>query len=553
MDKSSICNTHGWDSSLTQKIPVELPIWRKYSSAPQIQGYSHITSLTPIIKSFLPQAEGEGQLQADNLFARVQELEGFGTCLVETVKRKKKRAYCKVTHLLDPIRTMQGYYLGEKGEQRRVSKLENPMNQAYVDSLGNYLLGQLRERNLSPHFCLFYGGFRGIADRYRFSITDEFESYRKYRAFWEKKQKGLFGVYVDDESVSSAGTSVHSARFSYSTPKSHKSSDSHISLDDLGEQVQQEVELESVSSFPELVSEGSTATTAVDDSQEETEEEEEELEEEDVKAEFKSYPVMLIFQEQMDGVLDDLLEDEEEQENQGTPAWEEKWSAWTFQIIAALCAAQGVLGFTHNDLHTNNIVFSKMDQPWLFYKNRAGEVWRIPTFGKIFHIIDFGRAVFRIGDKWFISDDYETGGDAEGQYNFEAMSTKKDYKPLVYPNPSFDLCRFSVSVLDALFPEMPIEKLDGSVINQEEGWTVHETESPLWNLLWGWLIDDKGRNVLKDEDGMERFPDFDLYTHIAAFCHSAKPQEQIGKEIFSRWKVSAGSVGDWETIYPLFC
>ena len=247
-----------------------------------------------------------------------------------------------------------------------------------------------------------------------------------------------------------------------------------------------------------------------------------------------------------------MLEDEEEQKDQGTQPWEDRWSAWIFQICAALCAAQGVLGFTHNDLHTNNIVWTNTDEPWLYYKNRAGEVWRIPTHGKIFRIIDFGRGIYRVGDKWFISDDYEIGGDAEGQYNFENMRNYKESKQKVYPNPSFDLCRLSVSIIDALFPNMPVEKLDGIILNKEDHWEVHETESMLWNLLWSWLIDDKGKNVLRDQDGTERFPDFDLYSHVSAHVFCAKPQEQICRDIFNKYKFDGNMIGDWETVYPLF-
>jgi hypothetical protein len=245
-----------------------------------------------------------------------------------------------------------------------------------------------------------------------------------------------------------------------------------------------------------------------------------------------------------------LLEDDEEEHD---IEWEKRWTAWTFQIIAALCVAQGVLGFTHNDLHSNNIVWIETDQPFLFYKNRAGQLWRIPTFGKIFRIIDFGRAIFRVGDKWFASDDYEKGGDAEGQYNFEAIRTYCESNPKVFPNPSFDLCRYAVSVLEGLFPTKPAELLDGLILSKEDDWIIHETESQLYNLLWSWTMDDKGCNVLHNEDYEERFPDFDLYIHIGAHVHGAKPQEQLGKALFDQFKMDVSKVGEWETIYPLFC
>jgi hypothetical protein len=504
----------------------------------------------------------EGQLQSDNLFFKTVDFEGSGSCHVQTIGKKgKKKAYCKVTHLLDPIRTIQAYYEHpEKGSKRKAAKLHNPMNQAYVDALANYLLGQLRERNVSPHFCLFYGGFQAVAEEYRYNITDEYESYRKYRGFWDKKHRGLFDLHLQAEEdecdeedkwlLETPKSSLRSTPFSYRTHGSTRTTESHISLDDMidlsGGAV---VELESIASIPgEAVSEEAEESTDEDSSEEESEDENYLS----VYVKLKSYPVMLIFQEEMEGVLDDLLEEDEESDvEQGTPEWEAQWTAWTFQIIAALCAAQGVLGFTHNDLHTNNIVWCKTDQPWLFYKSRDGTVWRVPTFGKLFRIIDFGRAIFHVGDTWFISDDYEKGGDAEGQYNFSGL--KREDRPEVYPNPSFDLCRYAVSLIDELYPEMPAENLEGGVLSKEDSWEIRETESPLWNLLWSWLIDESGRNVLKDEDGTERFPDFDLYQHISAHVKSAKPQEQIHKDIFRGYQVAAKDIGDWETVYPLFC
>lgn len=560
------------DSCLTQQIPISLPPWRKYSGAPTIPGYTAVTSLTPILEKFFGKLpDSEGQIHSDNLFGKLHDFEGSGECTVETVARKKKNTFCKVTHILDPVRTIQAYYSDSvKGIERRDRKVKNPMNQAYVDSFACYLLGQLRERNISPHFCLFYGSFQANADKYRYNVTQEFESYRKYRIFWERRRAGVFSLIIergeeetDEEEeeeeedlndhwlAHTPKSSLRSTEFEYNTPRSSlngsvkgcdDSDDEILDVDQpLGDST---LELQSVGSLPSV---GEEDETEEDEESEETEEDSLE-----VYIELKDYPVMLMFQEKMEGVLDDLLEGgvEELGAEPGTPEWEARWIAWTFQVIAALCAAQGVYGMTHNDLHTNNIVWKKTDQTWLWYKSRDGTVWRVPTYGKIFCIIDFGRSVFRVQDKWFISDDYERGGDAEGQYTFDHL--KKSGHAEVYPNPSFDLCRYSVSVLEALYPEQPIERLDGAVLSDEGEWRVMETESPFWNLIWSWLIDDKGCNVLRDSDGTERFPDFDLYIHIAEHVHNARPQDQIHKEIFKGFLVDSKDVGEWETVYPLF-
>jgi hypothetical protein len=57
---------------------------------------------------------------------------------------------------------------------------------------------------------------------------------------------------------------------------------------------------------------------------------------------------------------------------------------------------------------------------------------------------------------------------------------------------------------------------------------------------------------LRDSDGTERLPDFDLYIHIAEHVHNARPQDQIHKEIFKGFLFDAKDIGEWETVYPLF-
>ena len=540
------------DPCLTQPIPIAMPIWKKCSGAPRLAGYSSITSVTPIIAKFLGASPAsEGYLAADNLFARTLEFNGPGECKLETVSKGVKDAFCKVTHLLDPIRTIQTYYSSpEKGERRRQAKAGNPMNQAYVDGLASYLLGQLRERNISPHFCLFYGGYRGVADKYRYNISGEYESYRRYKLFWERRRQGLFSVHYDDDDsqIQTPNSSMRSTTFHYSTPRSGAS---HISLEDGGELSAEIVELESVGSLESAPTSRSSSESDSDSGS--SSGTEESTEDSEVFMELKEFPVMLIFQERMEGVLDSMLDDEGEivGARRNSEAWEQRWIAWTFQIVAALSAAQGALGFTHNDLHTNNIVWKTTDQEWLHYISRDGTVWKVPTFGKIMCLIDFGRAVYRVKEQWFVSDDYDIGGDAEGQYIFGSL-LKGAEKP-IYPNPSFDLCRYAVSVIDALYPEQPAEKPDGAILSQEGLWKVNETVSPFWNLLWSWLIDDNGNNVLREEYGEERFPDFDLYQHISEKVTNCKPQDQIRKEIFSGFHVARDSLGSDVKLYPLFC
>ncbi|NBO09771.1 MAG: hypothetical protein EBV30_10640, partial [Actinobacteria bacterium] len=232
------------------------------------------------------------------------------------------------------------------------------------------------------------------------------------------------------------------------------------------------------------------------------------------------------------------------------PEWELKWSAWLFQVIAALSVAQAVFGFTHNDLHTNNIVWTPTTEEFLYYTKRSGEVFKVPTYGKLFRIIDFGRAIFTINDQLFFSDDFKAGNDAEGQYSFRPLHPKPS--PEVLPNPSFDLSRLAVSLFEALFPDTPENKDGGAMLSSEEGLEVWETVSPLYNVLWKWMLDDAGKNVLVEPSGEERFPDFDLYKHIAAHVHGAVPSRQFSEPAFDRFQVNASEVGDSVKKWLLF-
>jgi hypothetical protein len=528
------------DSCLNQPIEVSLPSWTIYSRVPNIPGYTEVSTRIPILEKALGGIpEKEGQMQSDEYFARVHSFTGSGECVVETASKKKKPSYCKVTHILDPVRKIQGYYDNpEKGAERAGKKKGNHMNQAYIDYLANYLLGQLRERDISPHFCLFYGGFQGVADKYRYNITESFDSYRHYKGFWDKKDAGLFSLYLTDNGESCTDsrmkTSVHSRSFSYFTDKSRErshstseSESSHISLLEYAGTTDTHGELESVSTFES----GSDASDSYETCDEKL-----------VYSEFTNFPTVLLFQEKMDGIMDKILDEED-------PNFEEKWTAWTFQVIAALCVAQATFGLTHNDLHTNNILYSETEEKYLYYRTRDGCMWKVPTYGRILRIIDYGRSVFRIGSQWFVSDDFAKGGDAEAQYSFGEF--KIDRADDVYPNPSFDLSRYAVSIIEPLFPSFPQEKHGGGILNQEGSWIIKESVSPLWNLLWSWLVDDKGKNILRNEDGTERFPDFDLYETIAANIFTAKPHEQIRKDIFKQYFVSDVPASD--KVYSLFC
>ena len=149
---------------------------------------------------------------------------------------------------------------------------------------------------------------------------------------------------------------------------------------------------------------------------------------------------------------------------------------------------------------------------------------KVPTFGKIWKVIDFGRAIYWANDKLFYSDSYLRDGDAATQYNFGDFYNENKAK--VVPNPSFDLCRLGCSLFDL-------------VVDEENC----GPDMPLVNkLISDWCTDDKDRNIIYKKDGSERYPDFKLYKMIARSVHGHVPADQLSRPIFKRYAVTGPKI-----------
>jgi hypothetical protein len=186
----------------------------------------------------------------------------------------------------------------------------------------------------------------------------------------------------------------------------------------------------------------------------------------------------------------------------------QEWFSCFMQIIMMLITYQQVFGLTHNDLHTNNIMYVPTNNPFLYYKV-GDKSYKVPTFGRIFKIIDYGRAIYKFRGLTFCSDSYELeNGDAATQYNCEPYMNPK--KPRLDPNPSFDLCRLGCALFDFLVDDIQDMK------------TVM-ADSAIKAVMLSWCLDDKGRNIIYKNNGEERYPDFKLYKMIARTVHNHVP------------------------------
>ena len=235
--------------------------------------------------------------------------------------------------------------------------------------------------------------------------------------------------------------------------------------------------------------------------------------EEELMAKITNFPVQIIALERCEGTLDSLIMEED--------VSDDEWGSIVIQILLTLITLQEKFHLTHNDLHTNNIMYNTTDIEYLYYK-LDGKYYKVPTYGRIYKIIDFGRAIYKFRGSVMCSDSFHNKGDAATQYNCEPYLNKN--KPRLEPNYSFDLCRLGCALFDFIIDE-----------EEDDNEDIDKIKSPILKIIAGWCKDDKGRNIMYKTNGEERYPDFKLYKMIARTVTNHIPSKVIEHPYFDRF------------------
>ena len=475
-------------------------------------------------------------------------------------------------------------------------KLDDPNNSAFVDGFFSFLSSKLLHEHKFIHGLDYYGSFLAIKNDYKINIIDDID-YLIQSEFFIKQQNVLFKVedythlitnndpkplqplkisssLKSVASITSIDESIFENIFENTFEKNtfekntFEKNETHISLIDVKNLGVDLVDITNSSEFDvtnqkktESLKSGSTCSSRTshtndnelsdsdsdsnqedelqsdninsdtkdetkDENDDECEDEESEssIEEETLTLTFSKFPVQVICMEQCENTFDYLIMNGE--------LTDDEWFSALMQIIMILITYQKMFLFTHNDLHTNNVMYIPTNKKFIYYTFKK-QTYKVPTFGKIYKIIDFGRAIYKLNGKILCSDSFKTGGDAATQYNTEPYFNDK--KPRLEPNYSFDLCRLACSIFDYVVDDFETIK------NMNEC-------SPLVKLIVEWCVDDNGVNVLYKNNGVERYPDFKLYKMIARFVHKHTPVDQLDRKEFSKFIVSNKNIGKNETI-----
>ena len=478
---------------------------------------SEIQNYNPVYSRFFEMDESNYNRIALNHKYHIYDLK---TVIDNEDNLVEKDIFVKFSPLLDPLNYLRGKYDLESSIFKTLPKLNSTKesslpkvldvnNSSYVDGFFSYLTSMMKDTHNWLHGVEYYGSSLGIQKGFKYNIADDIDFLTNSPFFMNNINKHF--TLDEDASIilreySGEGSRTNKKKISI------KELEIDLDIEEIFESgtsesiAEESIDVEYVSESKPVISNSESDSSSSDGSDSEsatTEDADEEdwetesgsesgsdesifnEEDETMFSYLKDFPVQLIFQEKCKGTMDELIMQRKLKDDTFIEA--------LLQVVLLLATYQKVFDFTHNDLHTNNIMYVETEEEFLYYKI-DGVCYKVPTNGRIFKLIDFGRAIYRFGGKIFCSDSFAPNGDAATQYNCEPYLNEK--KPRIDPNPSFDLCRLGCSLYDYICRD-------------------DEVKSPLQKLVDSWCNDDHGKSVLYKATGQERYPDFKLYKMIA--------------------------------------
>ena len=493
--------------------------------------------------------------------------------IIEVIKKKNHNIYSskitdskgenttsdiffKFSPLVDPVNIVVGKYDGSNNiftlpkhiDDVSANKLFLDKNHySYVDSFFSFLTDKFSNDNYFVHGLEFYGTFLCNQKNFIFNAIDDIDYINKYSYFNKnlkinhtideehlnllssydsktikkpiKLQEGNIcdlditdeidlkydSLFVDNKNENNESETIemiynkeitsHSttSRSSTASSKTSNTDDNVSELDDLDEDEDEDED------FDEDFDEDEDTLSTIS--------------EEAINITVNKVPIQLICMETCEKTLDHLLINYEIEENE--------FSAILMQVIMILITYQKHFKFTHNDLHTNNIMYTNTDKEYLYYCVN-NTYYKVPTYGKIYKIIDFGRSIYTYNSKLLCSNSFSKIGDAYTQYNCEPYFNKN--KPRIEPNYSFDLCRLACSIFDY-------------IIRDYRDLTKIIKNDRIADLINDWCTNDYGKNIMYKSDGSDRYTEFKSYKMISRTVHNHIPIKQLEREIFKQYIV----------------
>ncbi len=192
-----------------------------------------------------------------------------------------------------------------------------------------------------------------------------------------------------------------------------------------------------------------------------------------------------------------------------------------FQIFSAVISMHNIFGIKHNDLHLSNVMLKITDKTHIYYKYEQ-KYYKVPTFGYIVKIIDWGRATYEFNNKIGFNEIFSHHGDCFGQYSDNRINNK-NRKPIeLNTNKWTDIIMVSHSLLNLL---------------------EDYRDSDIGKFLYEQITDEKNKKL-----NIHDFS-FDLYKTISKSKIRIFPRKLFNNNLFKKYKVSKDLIPKDEKIY----
>jgi hypothetical protein len=495
-----------------------------------------------------------------------------------------KHIFIKFSPLIDPVKYMLGKYDNDYNISElpkmyssdhinnsieystKYKKILDSNNSAYIDGFFSFLSSCLLNNYSFYNGLNYYGAFLGIKNNFKVNISEDLEFLNESEHF-HKYRDNLFKIEGNEKirNIFCKSNKYKKALLITANTEDLPIDDlpiedlpiEDLTIEDLTISKQHSLENKTIIQELELTYENvelldkastkssnhntsknestnssscssrSSNTESLDSNKTESEElsSQDSYGDEEIFCSIDKFPVEIIVLECCHDTLDSYISSKKIKDDE--------WESIVLQILFTLITYQKVFWFTHNDLHTNNIVYVETEKKYLYYKFNNSH-YKVPTFGKIYKIIDFGRAIYRFKNKFICSDSYSHDGDAATQYNCEPYLNEN--KPRLDPNYSFDLCRLGCSLFDYFIDDLE---------------DIKKLKSPIKKIMIEWVYDDKNKNILYKNDGSERYPDFKLYKMIARNVHKHTPQNVLKKPLFEKYIIAKKKINNPEAIFNI--
>jgi len=481
-------------------------------------------NFVPLYNTLYDNCSINTKITHDKTIKKIIEKKSYSEYVVELKNGKEVDCFIKLSPIIEPLKYSIGKYkniniktLPKPSIKSKLPEMDDVNNLAYVDSFFYYLSSILLNQYNFVHGIDYYDTFLGISDKFKYNISEEIDTLISNSYFKENHNK-LFNIDNSDLFQEKPKLNIEESvdindYTELEEPKIQEELEDETNAELLydNESIIKDIDCDTSSDYSNSDLDSDSDYSVSEESDYDSDESDfSDIDEDEIYLTINNFPCQYICLEKLTDTLDKLILEDE--------ISIAEWKSALFQVLMSLITYQKVYDLTHNDLHSNNIMWIETKEKFLYYKYND-KYYKVPTYNKIFKIIDFGRSIYKFKKNTYFSNSFSKEGDAASQYNCEPYYNDK--KPKVLPNKSFDISRLACSLFDYFYDD------------------VNDTKSKcdIAKTVSKWCLDDNKKNILYKKNNVERYPDFKLYKMISRTVHHLEPHTLLTEPIFKKFSV----------------